>query len=695
MKMIKQLVLLLVVATLSSNVSAEQDKYQWLEEVEGKSQLAWVKKKNAHSLKKIKSHPKFSTLVDNNLKILNSKERIPYARSRGDYLYNYWKDDKHVRGIYRRTSLAEYKKQKPNWETVIDLDALGEKEGISWVYKGMNCYYPANEICLLSLSRGGADAVEIREFNLKTKQFVNNGFFLPEAKSGVSWIDKNTLLVGTDFKDGSSMTDSGYPKLSKLWHRGTPLSSAKTIYSGNKTSVSVGSYTLYDGNNKVHLITEADTFYTQTFFIYDNETLTKLSLPADAAIKGLYQDKLFVELKSDWKIKENTFKQGEVISTKLVDLIADKAQFTRFIKPTVTASIASLDFTESAILVTWLDNVKSKLVRYHQDNNGLWQKKTVPFPVNGTISAFDFETNRDQFFVNYTSFLEPSTLYLVDAKDLSIDKIKGMSQQFDAAQFKTEQHMATSKDGTKIPYFIVMNKNTEFNGKNPTLLYGYGGFEISLTPYYSASTGKNWLEQGGVFVLANIRGGGEFGPRWHQAALKENRYKAYEDFEAIAEDLIARNITSSKHLGIHGGSNGGLLVGAAFTRRPELYNAVVCQVPLLDMKRFNKLLAGASWMGEYGNPDIAEEWEYIKTYSPYHNVKSGINYPKVFFTTSTRDDRVHPAHARKMVAKMENLGHEVYYYENIEGGHAGAADNNQAAELKSMTYAYLLERLAN
>jgi prolyl oligopeptidase len=418
-----------------------------------------------------------------------------------------------------------------------------------------------------------------------------------------------------------------------------------------------------------------------------------LPIPEDADLKGYFKGQLYIELKSDLVTPKGTFKQGAIVYTPVDKLIAQKPEFSELVSPTKHASISQVAFSQNAIFVTWLDDVKSKLVRYMQNDKGEWQSKSVPFEANGTLSVFDVERDSDDFFVNYTSFLEPASLYRLNGASLKADKIKAMPQQFSADKFVTKQYFVTSKDGTKVPYFVVMAKDIKLDSSNPTLLYGYGGFEVSRLPAYSATIGKNWLEQGGVYVLANIRGGGEYGPAWHQAALKQHRHKAYEDFEAIAEDLIARKITSSKHLGIQGGSNGGLLMGAAFTRRPELYNAVVCQVPLLDMKRYNKLLAGASWMGEYGNPDIEEEWAYIKTYSPYHNLKQGVKYPKVFFTTSTRDDRVHPAHARKMVAKMEDMGIDVLYFENIEGGHAGAADNTQAAELSSMVYAYLMQQL--
>lgn len=682
-------------AIAATPAHAEEDNYLWLEEVEGAKPMEWVKQQNAVSAKEIKAFEDFDDLVSNSLAILNDKERIPYASRIGDYLYNFWKDEDHVRGIYRRTTMEEYKKASPKWETVLDIDKLGKEEGVNWVYKGFNCRYPENDRCFVSLSRGGADATEVREFDLNTLSFVDKkqqGFFLEEAKSSLSWIDKNSVFVGTDFGDGS-MTDSGYPKVVKLWQRGTSLSEAKTVFSGNKASVAASGYVLFDGDDSIELVTEALTFYTAEHYVYRDGRLTLLPLPKDAELKGYFNGELYIELKSDLQTAGDSFRQGSIVYAPVEQLIAQKPQFKVLVEPSETASISQVKFTKSAIFVTWLDNVKGKLVRYSQAKNGQWKSLQAPFDANGTISVFDVERDSDEFFVNYTSFLEPSSLYSFNAVTMKAEKIKGMKQQFAADKFETKQYFATSKDGTQVPYFVVMAKSLKHDGKNPTLLYGYGGFEVSLRPSYSATIGKNWLEQGGVYVLANIRGGGEYGPAWHQAALKKNRHKAYEDFEAIAEDLIAKKITSSEHLGIQGGSNGGLLMGAAFTRRPELYGAVVCQVPLLDMKRYNKLLAGASWMGEYGNPDIPAQWDYIKTFSPYHNLKADTAYPKVFFTTSTRDDRVHPAHARKMVAKMEGMGIDVLYYENIEGGHAGAADNNQAAELKSMVYAYLMQQL--
>ncbi|WP_420807397.1 prolyl oligopeptidase family serine peptidase [Alteromonas sediminis] len=681
--------LIFLLCTLAfSAIASSDDPYLWLEDVEGEKALAWVTKKNDNSLSYLKGQTTYQGIYEDTLSILNDKDRIPYAGERAGYYYNFWRDENHVRGIYRRTTLDEYKKDNSQWETVLDIDALAEKEGENWVYKGMNCHYPKYERCLVSLSRGGADATVVREFDMNSKSFVKNGFYLPEAKSSVSWRDDNSVFVGTNFGE-NSLTDSGYPRVVKIWQRGEPLARATTLYEAEKTSVSAGAFSMYDNGKTHHMLYDGTSFYTRDMYLLKGDNKIRVPIPEDASLIGLYNNKFFVQLKSEWK----DFAQAEVIYADIDDVAKEDITFTSFIKPSDTRSIEGLNFTKSAILVTVMEHVKDKLFRYQLAENGEWKIEQVDFPTTGTISVFNTDPERDSFFVNYADFLSPSTLYLVDGKTLSINKLKSAKAHFDADNFVTTQKFATSKDGTQVPYFIVHRKDIALNGKNPTLLYAYGGFEVSMQPFYSASVGKNWLEKGGVYVLANIRGGGEYGPRWHQAALKENRHKAFEDFEAVAEQLIADKVTSPKHLGIQGGSNGGLLVGAAFTRRPELYNAVICQVPLLDMKRFNQLLAGASWMGEYGNPDIPEEWAYIKTYSPYHNLSKDGVYPKVFFTTSTRDDRVHPGHARKMVAKMEDMGFDVLYFENTEGGHAGAANNEQRAMVSSLNYVYLLNRL--
>jgi len=678
--------------TPEKNVVIKPDSdYQWLEQVEDKNALAWVRDNNKAAFSVLKSHESYQQSFDANMTLLNSTDRIAYATQRGDYLYNFWTDKNHKRGIYRRTTLAEYQKDSPVWETILDIDALAAKDGQSWVYKGMDCRYPDYNRCLVSLSPGGSDAAVVREFDISKKSFVEGGFELPEAKSAISWIDDNTVFVGTDFGPGS-MTDSGYPAIVKLWKRGTALSDAKTVYQSDKKSVAAGGYVLTDGDDKLQVIYDATTFYSSKLFVLVNGVKTQLALPIDADIKAYLNGELFIQLKSDWTINDTTYGQGSIVYAPINDVIDNKAQYQTLISPTSSLSISSIRTTKSALLVSVLDNVKSKVLRFTNTNNQ-WRSKAVNIDDTGNVSVLNTNALSDDFFVNFTSFLSPSTLYKVDGATGELTRLKSQKSQFENDGLVTKQYWATSKDGTKIPYFAVMREDIKLDGTNPTLLYGYGGFEVSLKPRYSSILGKNWLEKGGVYILSNIRGGGEFGPSWHQAALKTNRHKAYEDFEAIAQDLIDRKITSPAHLGIQGGSNGGLLMGAAFTRRPDLYNAVVCQVPLLDMKRYTKLLAGASWAAEYGDPDDPKMWQYIKTYSPFHNLDANKHYPKVFFTTSTKDDRVHPGHARKMVAKMQDLGHEVYYYENMEGGHAGAADNSQRANMYALIYSYLWQQL--
>ncbi|WP_446727650.1 prolyl oligopeptidase family serine peptidase [Pseudoalteromonas sp. S16_S37] len=676
-------------SVLSANTLAVQsDPFLWLEEVEGEKALQWVSKQNDASLKYLKNNSAYQNIYENTLSILHDKSRIPYANERAGYYYNFWQNEHNPRGLYRRTTLEEYKKAEPKWETVLDIDALAKAESENWVYKGMQCHYPKYQRCLVSLSRGGADAVVVREFDVTTKSFVKDGFNLPEAKTYVSWLDDKSIFVSTDFGEGS-LSDSGYPRIVKVLQRGKSLDAAKTIYTGEKSSVSASAFTAYDNGTQYQLIYESTSFYTNNMFLLKGDKQVKFNVPNDADYIGLNNGKFFIQLKTAWQ----GFAQAEVIYADINDVGKEHISFKSFIKPTETRSIEALDFTKSAILVTVLDDVKNKVYRYLPKADGQWHVDHVKFPETGSLSVLNTDPDRDDFFVNYSDFLSPSSLYLVNGTSLEFTKLKGNRSHFDANQYVAKQKFTTSKDGTQIPYFIVHKKGLKLNGKNPTLLYAYGGFEASMLPYYSATLGNNWLEKDGVYVLANIRGGGEYGPRWHQAAMKQNRHKAFEDFEAVAEQLITDKVTEPKHLGIKGGSNGGLLVGAAFTRRPDLYNAVICQVPLLDMQRFNKLLAGASWMGEYGNPDNADEWQYIKTYSPYHNLSKDKQYPQVFFTTSTRDDRVHPGHARKMVAKMKDMGFDVLYFENMEGGHAGAANKEQYAMVSSLEYVYLMNRL--
>ena len=677
----------------------DDDSHLWLEDVHGDKALAWVRERNAEARKQLEAHPRFSAMRDQFLRILNSKERIPYVSRQGEWFYNLWQDDKNKRGLWRRTTLAEYRKPQPQWETVLDLDALGAAEKENWVWKGASCYGPAYQRCLLRLSRGGADAVVVREFDMQAKRFVDGGFFVPEAKTDVDWIDENTLYVGTDFGPGS-LTDSGYPRVIKRWKRCQPLAAAVTVYEAQAKDVAAFvSVDRTPGFERTVFGRSLDFYNTEQFLLGKDGQLQRIDKPADASL-AFWRDHVLLELRSDWKLGGTVHPRGSLLVGPAAAFLQGERRLQPLFTPTPTRSLSGFTSTQQHLLLNVLDKVASRLEEWSPSAEG-WRSRLVKAPFPGTLGVqalhdplLPKDPLGDAYWLTYTDFLTPDSLALARVGRDERETLKSRPAFFDASGLRAEQAFATSKDGTRVPYFVVWPKGATSDGKNPTLLYGYGGFEQSLQPWYSAGFGSAWYSQGGVLVVANIRGGGEFGPAWHQAATKANKQKSYDDFIAVAEDLIARKITSPRHLGIQGGSNGGLLVGASFVQRPDLFNAVVCQVPLLDMKRYHKLLAGASWMAEYGNPEDAAEWAWISKYSPYQNVKPGVKYPKVLFTTSTRDDRVHPGHARKMAALMRAQGHELLYYENIEGGHGGAADNMQRADLMALEFSYLWQQLA-
>lgn len=666
------------------------DPYLWLEDVEGEQAMTWVKQHNEATLAVLKAQPAFEPTYQKALDILNSDKRIAYPGFQGDYIDNFWQDEKNERGLWRRTTLKEYLKPSPRWEILLDVDKLSRDEGQSWVYKGAVGFYPDYRLYLVSLSRGGGDAVVVREFDAGTKQFVKDGFCLPEAKGSLTWKDRDTVYVQTDFGPGT-LTASGYPRVTKLWKRGTPLSEARTVFEGDANDVEVGASVINTPERQYDVIQRGITFYTSHFYAVEPGGLIKLDIPDDAILGGFFKNQMLVQLRSDWILGSRTHKQGSLISIDYNKYLKGDRVFETVAEPNERSNVVSHATTRNILLVEMLNNVRSELYEFRLKKGG-WAKRRVDAPRLGTLSLGSTDEESDRYFFSYEGFLSPTSLYYCpDGKKAR--KTKGLPDFFDTAGIEVRQLETTSKDGTRIPYFLVQPKAAKADGSNPTLLYGYGGFEIPELPSYSGVLGAAWLARGGVYALANIRGGGEFGPQWHQCALKENRQKCYDDFIAVAEDLVRRKITSPAHLGIMGGSNGGLLMGATFTQRPDLFNAVVCQVPLLDMKRYNKLLAGASWMAEFGNPDVPEEWAYISKYSPYHNLSAQKKYPQVFFCTSTKDDRVHPAHARKMAAAMEGMGHKVYYYENTEGGHAAATTNRQRALKTALSYGYLWMQL--
>ncbi|SJM68573.1 Prolyl endopeptidase [Brevundimonas diminuta 3F5N] len=674
--------------------SEATDPYLWLEEVEGDRAMEWVKAHNETSLGTLQGDPRYEGLHQQALDLVQSRDRIPSPGFTHDgHVDNFWQDAEHVRGIWRRTTLDSYRTDAPQWETILDIDALSAAEGANWVYKGATCLPPDERYCLISLSDGGKDAVTIREFDTVTKTFVADGFNLPESKGDVTWVDHDTVLVSRDFGEGS-LTDSGYPRTVRLLKRG-PSADQAEVFAGEKTDVSVSSYTLRDADGVLQavLLNRGINFYeSETWLLNDRGETTKLELPLKSSVNALVAGQLVVTTDQDWTAPSGQeFKTGDVIAWPLQAWLADPKTPARLVlRPGEREAVEGINATRNKLVVALYENVRGSVYVYDPAD---WSRTRLDLPQNVSVGVGSASERDDKIFVSVTGYLNPSSLYLADAATGAVALTKALPDKFDASGMRVDQFEARSADGTMIPYFVVHKDAMAMDGSNPTLLYGYGGFQSSLLPGYSPTVGKLWLERGGVYVIANTRGGGEFGPKWHQAAQQENRQRAHEDFQAVAQDLITRGITSQPHLGIMGGSQGGLFMGAMLTQRPDLINAAVIQVPLFDMLRFHKLLAGASWIGEYGNPDLPEQRAWIEEYSPYQRLAAGQPYPEVFIHTSTKDDRVHPGHARKAAARMEALGYPVLFYENTDGGHAAGANLRETARRIALEYTYLTRRL--
>lgn len=682
----------------AKSAAQEKDEFLWLEEVEGQRAIEWVKKQNTHSLDILQNDPRFTELEASALKDYNADDKIPYGKLRGGSVHNFWQDADHVRGIWRRSSARSYTGNAPKWVNLLDVDKLAEEEGENWVFKGGDCLAPDFGRCLVALSRGGGDAIVVREFDAVMKRFIPGGFETTEAKQTISWVDQDTVLIASDF-GGGTLTDSGYPNQVKLWKRGHRLEDARLLAEGEPAQMGNFLFASHRADGSHVGFVRYPDFFTEIIFIMegtgDEAEMRELHLPRTISFKGIFAGHVIVQLRADWIVSGQTFTSGSLVSINVADAIGgtvDRSINTVY-EPSGRKAIDGIELGKDRVFINILDEVKGKLLSATLSGKG-WDVSSIDMPENGNISIVSADEWTDTAFVNFESFLQPDTLYSINRGNKP-QTIKSLPPRFNASDLVTEQQFATSSDGAQIPYFLIRHKNTVLNGTTPTILYGYGGFEISLTPTYLQGVGKLWLEQGGAYAVANIRGGGEFGPDWHQAALKENRQLAYDDFIAVAEKLIETAVTSSKNLGIRGGSNGGLLMGVMTTQRPDLFNAVICAVPLLDMMRYHTLLAGASWMGEYGNPDIPEERTYIQQYSPYQNLDATKEYPEVFFYTSTKDDRVHPGHARKMAAKMITMEKPILYYENIEGGHSAAANLKQRAFTDALQVVYALQKLSD
>lgn len=653
----------------------------------------FIEKENSLSIERLTKDPRFKSAQSEILSIVTAKDKLPQFYFVGSDIYSFWQDEVHIRGILRKTTIELLNSGNPKWETVLDIDALSKSENKNWVWKGFDCLEPKNELCLIALSDGGKDATTNREFNLKTQSFIKDGFFIPESKTSATWINENSLLVA-DGTNQDNLTKSGYPTQIKILKRGQSLKDAALIFEAQKsdTAAWIANHT---SNEKTYLIiNNAKTFYSgQNFLITDfvSKKIQRLPIPDDAEFVEIYNGHYLFTNRSEFKLNNITHKPGSVFSFSLSDLTNPK--YTVVFSPSKTQFYEYARTSKNYLLLTVLDDVKKSVLKYKLKNE-TWTSEAITLGQTGNTSVMATSRDLDKIYLNYTSFLNPTEYHFLDLnKNGSLKKVMTSPARFNAQNFVAHQYKTKSSDGTLIPYFIVHHKSIKLDGSNPTLLYGYGGFEYALTPNYLGATGKAWVEKGGVYVLANIRGGGEYGPEWHQSVLKEKRQLVFNDFYAIAEDLISRKITSPKHLGIMGGSNGGLLTSVAFTQRPDLFNAVVSEVPLANMMEYHKWLAGNSWMDEYGNPDIPAEREYLLKYSPLHNLKADKKYPEVFYVTSTKDDRVHPAHARQMVSRLRELNHPVIYFENKDGGHGRAANMTEYAKLLALEYTYLFQKL--
>ena len=681
-------------------VSEQPDPYVWLEDVHGDKAMAWVKAENERSAQVLQADPRYAEFKAEALKILESPDRLATPVFRNGTIYNTWQDAAHVRGIVRKTTLADYLTAQPNWQTVIDYDALAKADNERWVQHGLNCLYPGDSVCMAGLSAGGEDADTQREFDLRTGKFVEGGFVLPRGKQRVAWLDKDTLIIAREWAPGT-MTASGYPFVVKLWKRGQSLDQATEIYRGKETDeVGSSGFDMKDAQgHHATILGRGVSFFSREFSLLTPAGVKRIGLPGKSNISGLLDGQIIVSLDENWKPEgsDKTVAQGTVVSLDLKAVEADPAH----LKPTVIFAPTAEEFEQQAadtrnhLIITTLDRVQGRAYIYTRGKSGAWTRKKLEVPDNLTVGVVTTNEADDKFFLSLTGFLTPSSLELGDAATGEVKVVKTLPPQFDASKYVVEQMEATSKDGTKVPYFVVRGKDIHYDGSNPTLLTAYGGFQVSETPRYSGATGKLWLDHGGVYVLANIRGGGEFGPAWHEAGLKTQRQRIYDDFAAVGADLVARKITSPRHLGIQGGSNGGLLMGVEFNQHPEMWNAVVIQVPLLDMLGFEHIAAGASWVGEYGSVSVPEERKFLASISPYNNLDASKNYPEPLIFTTTKDDRVGPVHARKFAARMEELHKPFFYDEIVEGGHGAGADLKEQAGTTAETYVYLTRKLAD
>ena len=685
---------------LNAAIQSEEESLTWLEEVEGERALDFARSMNERTLDRLQSDPRYDVLYERALEVLNSADRIPYVGVRGGELWNFWRDAENTHGLWRKTSAESYATDSPQWEVVLDLDALADVEDKNWVWRGANCLAPDYKRCLVTLSDGGSDAAVTREWDMESRSFVEDGFYIPETKGSAAWIDADTLLVATAL-DPAEATQSGYPFVVKRWERGTPLEGAPEVIRGEESNVGVwpSRFETEDGTSYM-LATQAESFFESVYwYLPDGASAepVRLPLPRKVSPRALFQGQLVFSIEQDWTpVGGGTaYSAGAVLSFDMAEFAetGELPALEEVFVPNERQAIGSMGGTASNLFMVITDNVVGRLLALTHGADG-WSSTQIEAPDNATISIVTADDQSELAYVNVEGFLTPETLQRI-TPELTLEPAKSAPTWFDTEGLLVEQRQVASADGVMIPYFIVRADDAAGSAEaGPTLLYAYGGFQVSLTPNYSGTMGRSWLENGGTYVLANIRGGGEFGPAWHQAGLRTDRQRIYDDLIAVGEDLIAEGVTTADQLAVEGGSNGGLLTGVMYTQRPDLWGAVISQVPLLDMLRFHLLLAGASWQDEYGFPDEnADERAFLRSISPLHNVEPGAEYPPLFLLTSTKDDRVHPGHARKMAYLLNELGEDVLYYENMEGGHSAAANLEETAKRLALEFTFLMQEL--
>ena len=672
------------------------DDHLALEAVDGTEAMAFVAASNQRALAALELDPRYETFRGRAEAILTATDRIPSPSFLGDGIGNFWQDATNPKGVWRRTTLDSYRSTDARWETLLDIDALARAEARDWVWKGADCLAPDDARCLISLSDGGKDAVVVREFDTTTGLWVEDGFILPEGKHRLEWLDRDTLLVATDFGP-DTLTESGYPYIVKALNRGQTLAQATEVYRGDQGDggygVSPSVYRDKDGRIEAVLFRRPlDTFRAETWRWIDGRAV-KLNLPERVGVHGTMGGNLIFSLDEAWTPSGATLAAGALVAAGLDGLSQGAAAAPVIVfAPGQRQSIDSVRVMSDSILAVISDNVVGTLRRF-DGGSGEWRATEIAVPVNSAVGLGDSSKAGGQVFVSAQGFLTPPTLSLAEVSTGRITELRSAPAKFDASTHVTEQFEATSSDGTRIPYFVTRPRDLAMDGSAPTILFGYGGFQVSFPPAYKPEMGKLWLESGGVFVQANIRGGGEFGPQWHQSVLKENRQLAFDDFAAVAADLHRRGITSPRRTGIYGRSNGGVLTSVMMTQHPELINAAVIESPLIDMLRYHELPAGASWIGEYGDPRLPDQAAYIARYSAYQQLRPDAEYPRVYITTNTRDDRVHPGHARKFAARLAEQGHEHLYYEETAGGHSNDADPVANARRWARHYVYLAQQL--